>query len=170
MKKHCSCCCCCCCLSKNNNNNNNILINKCSTTSLKSDKTNRMNLRRQTIIFMTCFMNLGLTWLTGFFLIIPIENEYIRTGISFLFCLFNSMQGFFLFTIYILVSKARRNKQQLTKYSTQNNNKLKRMKHFLSPPTTITTKTNDSSATISHVYYNQSNDTEIYSLDDYSKL
>lgn len=168
MKKHCSCCCCCCLFKNNNNTNNNnkILINH-SSTSLKNDTTNRMNLRRQTIIFMTCFMNLGLTWLTGFFLIIPIENEYIRTGISFLFCLFNSMQGFFLFTIYVLVSKSRR--KQL-KYSTQNNNnKLQRMKHFLSP-TTITTKTNDSSANISHIYYNQSNNTEIYSVDDYSKL
>ena len=169
MKKHCSCC--CCCLFKNNNNTNKILINN-SSTSLKNDTTNRMNLRRQFIIFMTCFMNLGLTWLTGFFLIIPIENEYIRTGISLLFCLFNSMQGFFLFTIYILVSKSRR---KHLKYSTQNN-KLQRMKHFLSPTTTttttttITTKTNDSSANISHVYYNQSNNTEIYSVDDYSKL
>ena len=164
MKKHCSNCCCCCYFK------NKILINK----SNNSDKNKTT--RRQAIIFMTCFMNLGLTWLTGFFLIIPIDNQYIRTGISFLFCLFNSMQGFFLFTIYILISKSRRN-----------NEKLKQMKHFLTSNksniktnidenATTTTNANSSSSSSSssnsHVYYNQSlsNETEIYSVDDYSKL
>jgi len=104
MRKHCSyCLCCCCCLRLFKKRQNSMRLNADNQVLRREH-----SIRRQTIIFLTCFLNLGLTWITGFLLIIPIRSEYLRTAIAFLFCLFNSMQGFFLFVIYVLVSKSRK--------------------------------------------------------------
>lgn len=73
-----------------------IAINNKETTS-----------KRQTVIFSTCLVNMGLTWSFGFALIFPI-HENVKTAFAFLFCLFNSFQGFLIFAIYILLSKSRR--------------------------------------------------------------
>ena len=80
------------------------LKNKSAITSTASKK---LNLKRQTVILSTCFINMGLTWTFGFFLVLPFD-EYTKTVFSFLFCLFNSLQGFLIFSIYILLSKSRR--------------------------------------------------------------
>lgn len=140
IKKHCAC-------------HFKASLNQSTDKLLKKEK----NIKRQTIIFMTCFMNLGLTWITGFLLIIPINDELVRTAIAFLFCVFNSLQGFFLFAIYVLVSKSRR---IYMKYAA----KLKKQKatNSLSTEASLKTRTDD-----------LGNGTEVYFINPnnyYSKL
>ena len=78
-----------------------------SKQNISSTKSKDTNLRRQTVILSTCFINMGLTWSFGFFLVLPFD-EYTKTVFSFLFCFFNSLQGFLIFSIYIVLSKSRR--------------------------------------------------------------
>ena len=89
-----------------------IMRKHCVTFNLKQRKlvsttSKNSNLKRQTVILGTCFINMGLTWTFGFLLVLPLD-EYTKTVFSFLFCGFNSLQGFLIFTIYILLSKSRR--------------------------------------------------------------
>jgi len=65
------------------------------------------NPKRQTILLSTSFVNMGLTWLTGFLLVFQM-NEYAKTTLAFFFCLFNAFQGFLIFAVYVVLSKARR--------------------------------------------------------------
>ena len=65
------------------------------------------NIKRQTLILSTCFINMGLTWTLGLFLQIPL-NENVKTIIALAFCILNSLQGFLMFTIYLIFSKSRR--------------------------------------------------------------
>lgn len=148
MKKHCGCF-----------RISFMIKTKTKINSSGSIKKRETNVRRQTIIFMTCFLNLGLTWITGYLLIIPIDNEYIRTSIAFLFCLFNSMQGFYLFIVYVLVSRSRK---KYFKHSSQE--KSKQMKLLASSVESNAKKSDDIFVN------NQSNSTEIYYIDNYSRL
>jgi hypothetical protein len=50
---------------------------------------------------------MGLTWTLGLFLQISLD-ENVRTIIALAFCIFNSLQGFLMFTIYLIFSKSRR--------------------------------------------------------------
>lgn len=63
--------------------------------------------KRQTILLSTSFVNMGLTWLTGFLLVFQM-NEYVKTTLALFFCLFNAFQGFLIFAVYVVLSKARR--------------------------------------------------------------
>jgi hypothetical protein len=65
------------------------------------------NSKRPNILLSTSFVNMGLTWLTGFLLIFQM-NEYVKTTLALFFCLFNAFQGFLIFSVYIVLSKARR--------------------------------------------------------------
>ena len=111
-----------------------------------------LNAKRQTIIISTCFFNLGITWLLGFLLIIPM-NEYLKTIIALMFCICSSLQGFFIFLIYVLLSKSRR--KQL-RYAAEM--KIKAMKQAFSFNHNTNKIPNQSMSSI----YNQSNETEIY--------
>lgn len=81
---------------------------KSPAKSLTSTSTKSSNLKRQTVILSTCFVNMGITWIFGFLVLLPVD-ENTRIAFSFLFCIFNSIQGFLIFLIYIVLSKSRRN-------------------------------------------------------------
>jgi hypothetical protein len=51
---------------------------------------------------------MGITWLFGFMLIFPGMDEGVRLAFATLFCIFNSLQGFLIFVVYIVLSKSRR--------------------------------------------------------------
>ena len=55
-------------------------------------------------MIITCFLNMGLTWIFAFLAILP-ADDYTRTAFSLIFCILNSFQGFFIFSSYILLSK-----------------------------------------------------------------
>ena len=78
-----------------------------SKEAISSTKNKDTNLKQQTVIIGTCFINMGITWSFGFFLVLPFD-EYTKTVFAFFFCFFNSLQGFLIFTIYVLLSKSRR--------------------------------------------------------------
>jgi len=84
-----------------------VSLNLQAKETISSTKNKDTSLRRQTVILGTCFINMGLSWSFGFFLVFPFD-EYTKTVFSFLFCFFNSLQGFLIFTIYIVLSKSRR--------------------------------------------------------------
>ena len=75
----------------------------------KSNNNNGKNMyrKRQMAIFSTCFVNMGLTWIFSLLVVVP-TNEYLKTIFAFLFCFFNSLQGFFIFFVYNILSKSRR--------------------------------------------------------------
>ncbi len=77
-----------------------ILKKHCKSCYNNNEQARRRNLKKQTIILGTSFVNLGLTWSMAFLLIIPMQ-VHMKTAISLLFCIFNSLQGFFLFFVYI---------------------------------------------------------------------
>lgn len=91
-----------------------LFIIKANFSCCRKDKMNlhkhstRNSIRkyRQRLISMiaTCSVNMGLTWIFAFIAVIP-ADDYTRTVFSFLFCFFNSFQGFFVFVAYILLSK-----------------------------------------------------------------
>jgi hypothetical protein len=62
----------------------------------------------------THFVFLGLTWLFGFLVTIPVDgtSTYARFAFALIFCILNSTQGLHIFIIHILISKRR---QQLLK-------------------------------------------------------
>ncbi len=74
---------------------------------IASVASSNTNIKRQTLILSTCFINMGLTWTLGVFLQIPL-NEKVQTIIALAFCIFSSLQGFLMFTIYLIFSKSRR--------------------------------------------------------------
>ncbi|CAF0740855.1 unnamed protein product, partial [Brachionus calyciflorus] len=85
-----------------------IFIVKKHCFTIKKETTGiKKNSKNQTVILSTCFVNMGLTWIFGFLLLIDL-GEYLRLVFSLLFCIFNSLQGFLIFLIYILLSKSRR--------------------------------------------------------------
>lgn len=84
------------------------------------------NSRKQAIILATSFVNLGITWSMAFFLIIPM-HVYYRTILATFFCILNSLQGFFLFLIYIVLTKSKR---QLIKDTA--NEKFRKVKDIFS--------------------------------------
>jgi hypothetical protein len=75
---------------------------------LKSTNSQGSNIKRQTVIMSTCFVNMGITWLFGFMLIFPELDESVRVTFAFFFCVCNSLQGFLIFVVYIVLSKSRR--------------------------------------------------------------
>lgn len=75
---------------------------------LKSQKNlNDMHRKRQIAILSTCFFNMGITWFFSILVMIP-SNVYTQTIFAFLFCFFNSLQGFFIFFVYNFLSKSKR--------------------------------------------------------------
>ncbi len=53
-------------------------------------------------MIMTCFVNMGLTWIFAFLAIIPGDS---RNAFLIIFSILNSFQGFFIFITYIVLSK-----------------------------------------------------------------
>jgi hypothetical protein len=77
-----------------------LILKKHCSACYTENKAGIKNTRKQTIILATSFVNLGITWSLAFVLFIPMQL-YLKTTIAVLFCLFNSLQGFFLFIVYI---------------------------------------------------------------------
>lgn len=77
-----------------------ILKKHCNLCYSQSEQARHRNIKKQTIILGTSFVNLGLTWSMAFLLLIPMD-VYAKTAVALLFCVFNSLQGFFLFLVYI---------------------------------------------------------------------
>ncbi len=116
-----------------------IMRNHCmrSKKAISSTKNKDTNLKQQTVIIGTCFINMGITWSFGFFLVLPFD-EYTKTVFAFFFCFFNSLQGFLIFTIYVLLSKSRR------KYATYvAKEKFRQLKKVLYENNDLATKEKD---------------------------
>ena len=79
-----------------------------SSNNINNSIRKDSNIKRQTVILSTCFVNMGLTWIFGFMLIFQNLDERVKVAFAFLFCIFNSFQGFLMFIIYIVLSKSRR--------------------------------------------------------------
>jgi hypothetical protein len=108
-----------------------------SKKAISSTKNKDTNLKQQTVIIGTCFINMGITWSFGFFLVLPFD-EYTKTVFAFFFCFFNSLQGFLIFTIYVLLSKSRR------KYATYvAKEKFRQLKKVLYENNDLATKEKD---------------------------
>ncbi len=75
------------------------------TTSSKatSSFTKKATCNRLTTAIFSCFIVLGLTWLFGFLAI-----NQVKIAFSYIFCFFNSIQGFLVLIAYILMSKPKR--------------------------------------------------------------
>ena len=67
-----------------------------------SSSSEKIRRQRAFIMTMTCFFNMGLTWILTFFAIIPGTTQYPFT---YIFCILNTLQGFFIFLVYVLLSK-----------------------------------------------------------------
>lgn len=139
-----------------------IIIVNCIVFSLISRKhcfpkantrSNESKSKRQTIIVSTCFVNMGLTWSLAFLLLAFRFENVTKTIVSFLFCFFNSLQGFWLFFVYVVMSKSRRNMFQSTA-----GKKLNTIKSFFSTNSNSQqydmSKTSSQSATKSTVVLN----------------
>ncbi len=81
----------------------------CKKFKVEKSNNNAKNMyrKRQMAIFSTCFVNMGLTWIFSLLVVVP-TNEYLKTVFAFLFCFFNSLQGFLIFFVYNILSKSRR--------------------------------------------------------------
>jgi len=67
------------------------------------EKTQRKHeLLRRVLSTFSCSLLLGLTWLFGFFIML---NRETARAFEWLFCIFNSLQGFFIFVFHVLRNK-----------------------------------------------------------------
>ena len=73
------------------------------TRNLSKSSTIRYRQRLLSMI-MTCFVNMGLTWVFAFLAIIPGDSKDL---FLIIFCILNSFQGFFILIAYIVLSKIR---------------------------------------------------------------
>lgn len=67
----------------------------------------KMESKNKNVIVSTSFLNMGITWSLGFIMLIDM-GEYVRLALALLFCLLNAFQGFFIFFVYIILSRSRR--------------------------------------------------------------
>nr|QVK45650.1 G protein-coupled receptor [Proales similis] len=84
-----------------------LVIKRQCTGGSQKNMIKKGDINRQVIIIATTFVNMGISWSLGLVLIIPME-EIPKTIISFVFCFFNSLQGFLIFSVYNIISKTRR--------------------------------------------------------------
>lgn len=67
------------------------------------EKTQRKHeLLRRVLTTFSCSLLLGLTWMFGFFIMVNRETARV---FEWLFCIFNSLQGFFIFVFHVLRNK-----------------------------------------------------------------
>lgn len=66
--------------------------------------------KKEFVFLLSCFINTGMSWLFGFLVTIPTQNEwiYMRFTFGLIFCLLNSTQGFQIFFTYFIISNRRR--------------------------------------------------------------
>lgn len=96
--------------SPNGSQQSSHIISSKSIYNYQSEQHFKRLKKRLFAIFSTLTVNTGLTWLFGLFLIVPL-NETARILFVFLFCIFNSFQGIFIFLTYVLVTKLRKSKK-----------------------------------------------------------
>ena len=74
------------------------------------ERDDEKTIKREFLFLLSCFINTGLSWLFGFLVTIPAQNEwiYLRFTFGLIFCLLNSTQGFQIFFTYFVISNRRR--------------------------------------------------------------
>lgn len=73
--------------------------------SVKDKMLNSKKIKKRAFTTISCSLILGLTWSFGFFMAIDVS----RLLFEWLFCIFNGLQGFFIFIFYVAKNKESRN-------------------------------------------------------------